>query len=648
MNLPEFLTNPDPEQIYSGNYVCLDFETTNLDMGSPLNIDNRIVLACWYSSKTDKMYHAWGGELDQYALVRACNEADFLIAHNAKFECGWLDRCGFDTASKPWWDTYSSEWVLAGNRPWRLNLDACLARRNLGNKVDTVSQLIKGGICPSEIPKSMLLRYGGDDVRLTKELYETQRKEMEGTSLLPVAFTRGLAAPVLADIEASGMYLDSERVEEVYKETLNDFMHVSRELEILTGGINPRSPKQVAEFVYGELGFKEKKFKGEYIRNKPTKAFPDGAPKTDEATLLSLEVTTPQQEQFIVLKKQYAKLASALDKNLSLFVGVTREKGGMLYGELNQGRTATHRLSSAGKRVVFDMFDKPKGCQFQNLPRIYKRLFSARREDWYLAEADGSQLEYRVAGHLGDEDVIRKEIKEGYDVHLFTASELNVCPVEAVTGAMRTDAKADTFKPLYGGESGTEAQQRYYRAFRDKLANLTRTQEEWCNDVGNNKVLETEWGLKYYWPNARFGWGGRLNVKTSVYNYPIQAFATAEIIPIALVYFWHRARAAGMELLIINTIHDSIIVELPEKEIELFGKLVVQSLTEDVYEYLNKVYNIQFSVPLGVGIKIGNNWSESAFTDEELVKYCDNMIPSHAYSVDDGEITVTVNTEETK
>jgi DNA polymerase I-like protein with 3'-5' exonuclease and polymerase domains len=614
-SIPEFMENPDPD-IYYGHGLCLDFETTNIEKGTALNPDNRIILAAW-TDGTGPIRYKWGGELEQQELVQACNEADFLIAHNAKFELQWLDRCGYDVGSRPVWCTMVGEWVIAGNRKMQWNLDACLERRGYKPKDQTVSKLIKGGVCPSDIPRSMLLKYCGIDVEQTYMLFLHQRDEgMEGTRLVPVQYTRCLVTPALADMEKNGLHLDATKVEEAYNEYYKEQAQVMEKLDEITGGINPRSPPQVAHFVYGELGFEEKKDKsGNPIRNAPSKQFPDGQPKTDETTLLSLGAKTSRQKEFIALKKKQAVLSSALDKNLSMFIGACKENDGMIYASINQCRTVTHRLASSGRRTQYEMFDAPKGCQFQNLPRKFKDLFSPRHEGWLIAEADGSQLEYRVAGHVGNEPRIRAEVLENYDVHKFTASVINQVPEDAVTHSMRTAAKAHTFKPLYGGQSGTKREQAYYQAFANKYEALRFTQDSWVIEVANTKQLQTEWGMTFHFPHARYE-GDWLNCKTNVYNIPIQSLATADIIPIALAYFWHRTRDAKMFL--VNTVHDSIEAEFPPNERELFEELAVQCLTYDVYEYLDTVYDVQFSVPLGVGMVIGQHWGVPLEGEDEV------------------------------
>lgn len=628
LSLPDFLEYPDPEIYRSDNWLALDFETTNIEKGNALNEDNRLVLSCWQTQHGE--YFKRGGELDQRELVEACNRADFLIAHNAKFELQWLERCGYDIGSRPVYDTMVAEWVLAGNRQWGKlpSLNACLERRGMPLKDDLVGKLIKSGVCPSDIPRSILLHYCRGDVRRAYWLYMSQLREMEGTRLVPIVYTRCLATPVLADIETYGLHLDATRVEKEYEDYMGRYIEVDRQLEDITGGINVKSPIQVAQFVYGDekeggLGFEEKKDRrGKPIRNKPHKQFPDGVPKTGEEILLSLRTTTDRQRDFIALKKQQAQLSAALDKNLSMFVGAVRENNGVFYGSINQTTTSTHRLSSAGRSTYYKMFDKTKGCQFQNLPRIFKCLFSARHDEWDMVEVDYGQLEFATAGHTGNEPKIAAEVRAGYDVHTYTRDVINSLDKKQIN---RTDAKRHTFKPLYGGQSGSKGEKAYYKAFADKYDSLKFTQDSWCIEVDTNKVLETEWGMRYYWPNARFDHDGWLNVKTNVYNTPIQAFATADIVPIGMVYAWHATR--HMQLMIVNTVHDSLIAEVPRDEHEEYQQIVAECLINRVYKYLSTVYNVQFKVDLSIGITIGDHWGELPEGQDEIVVKIETPYP---------------------
>jgi DNA polymerase I-like protein with 3'-5' exonuclease and polymerase domains len=254
-----------------------------------------------------------------------------------------------------------------------------------------------------------------------------------------------------------------------------------------------------------------------------------------------------------------------------------------------------------------------------------------------MAEADGAQLEFRVAGHLGRDKQIKHDVINHVDIHAFTARSLT----EAGEPTSRQDAKVSTFRPLYGGTSGSEAVQAYCKAFTEKYKQLNETQRAWAMYAAEHGYLDTEWGMRYYFPHVSVTSYGYIKGQQAVFNYPVQALATAEIIPIALVHFWFRTRNA--ELFIVNTVHDSIICELPEKEIELFGTSVVKALTTDVYNYLKKVYGMKFTIPLGVGMKLGSNWG---IPNEEYAEILQNALIDEGLGDnlenDGGEITLDV------
>jgi DNA polymerase I-like protein with 3'-5' exonuclease and polymerase domains len=174
---------------------------------------------------------------------------------------------------------------------------------------------------------------------------------------------------------------------------------------------------------------------------------------------------------------------------------------------------------------------------------------------------------------------------------------------------MRTAAKAHTFKPLYGGESGTKSEKAYYAEFKRRYSGLADAQERWVDEVLSTKRLITPWGMRYYWPRAKRNQHGYVNVKSSIYNYPVQAFATAEIIPVALVALRRRLQGeSGVKF--VNTVHDSVILEVHPDAMDRVREAAVEAFGMDVYKYLREVYDYEFTVPLGCGITIGSHWSE--------------------------------------
>lgn len=603
MTVPEFITHPNPEIYNSDNYIVLDTETTNLEKGSAINTDNKLVVTVYRSNGDTKLV-----EGNQYQIKEVIDEIykhDFLVAHNAKFDLQWLARAGLDLSKILIFDTQIAEYVLLGNKAvGNLSLSSVSKKYGFGGKAPFIDICMKGGVCPSKMPRSLLNKRCIKDVEQTESIFLEQRRLLLESGRLGTLYTRCILTPVLADIEFNGLHLDGDKVEETYNDYTRRLNKCREQLEDLSGGINFRSSKQLGEFLYGELGFSEfKDRRGNSIRT------PGGGRKTDATTIAKLKPRSKRQRAFLEAYTEFNRLTAAISKNLEFFYGAVKELEGTFNGQFNQTITQTHRLSSSGRKTKFKQFDKPKSVQFQNLPRAFKPMFTARSSGWSIAEIDGAQLEFRVAAHLGRDDTATEAIRTGFDVHSFTAQTLT----NAGQPTTRQDAKADTFKPLYGGQSGTKAQQAYYKAFRERYKGITETQNKWITTVLATKQLTIPSGLTFYWPNTKLE-GDYITNTPSICNYPVQSYATADIIPIAVTRLWHDMKSNNMKSFLINTVHDSAIAELHPEEEELFSKLAFNAFTSYVYYYLHTVYNDDFTVPLGAELKIGSHWSKGKET----------------------------------
>lgn len=588
---------------HSYNFLVLDFETSNLDKGSALNKDNTIVCACWYyngeySSKV-------GTEYEMEELLHDISRCDFLIAQNAKFELQWLMRCGLDITKVVVWDTMLAEYVFAGNRNFDLDLDSICERHGIKAKSGWIPKAIKSGICPTTLPISDVVAYCTEDVLAEKDLFLIQREKY--LSLLPVIYNRCYLTPALADIELNGMHIDAVRVAQAAKEVSTKRQETRILLEELTGGINPRSPKQVAAFLYDEL-----KFPVPLDHNKKPLLTPKGNRPTDTKIISKFVAKTERQRKFLELKKSQGVQDAEWSKCVGPLSRCCEEtEDHVLYASFNQAITQTQRLSSSGKRY---------GVQFQNFPRNRKNLFKARRKGWFVVEADAAQLEFRVAAFLGQDEVAIDDVVSGADIHSFTAAELNGVSYEwmlenkktnPVAQTYRQNAKSETFKPLYGGQSGSEAQKRYYAAFKAKYKGIADMQQSWVDVVLRNKKLQTATGFVFYWPDTAISRSGYVSNTTSIYNYPIQQLATADIIPVALGWLWRKIKELNMKSIIVNTVHDSIIAEVPEEELDLFSALADEAISVQAIKLLKDIFDIDFNVPLESEIKIGTHWGDN-------------------------------------
>lgn len=631
----------DSRVLLSDNYVCLDFEidTSHGDFGHPVHQSNQMLLACWslgpahpcFEAK-DRVYSIWGNEYELGPLIEHLSIADLLVAHNSKYELGWLQRCGWSIDMIPTFCTKIAEYVLSGNLKYDTSLDACCRRRGWRAKDPVVDKMMKAKVNPIHIPRKWLQGRCIQDVQTTEALYLDQRDHLKRTDRLGVQFVRCMFTPVLADMEQQGMSLDEDRVKKAYDTEVANEQRCRKDLQDMMGALNPGSTKDLAHWLYTDLEFEElRDKKGEAIRTA------GGKPITNVATIEALEAKTSAQKEFKDLYFEWNSSKQRISKYLDFYVAVCNQMGGKFYAQFNQTVTATHRLSSSGMRIQFEHVVDDKGrvkegtTQFQNQPREYKTMYKSGRPNYLFTEEDGSGLEFRVAGMVGDDSQIKEDISNPeFDPHYQSAMVMNGYEsYDEVSKAQRTAAKADTFKPLFGGQSGSAAAKRYYNSFNERYNQLVKTQEGWLNEAKYTKKVTLPWGLRTYWPFIKADKKGYIKERTQIFNLPIQSFATADIIPMQATLLWHLIRQHGYKeyMILVNTVHDSVLAEVHEDYLEEYKRLVTTSW-QMVFTYVNEiygesVYKMMEGMPLGTEISWGTHWSEG---DEQAYEITHNEI----------------------
>jgi DNA polymerase I-like protein with 3'-5' exonuclease and polymerase domains len=191
-----------------------------------------------------------------------------------------------------------------------------------------------------------------------------------------------------------------------------------------------------------------------------------------------------------------------------------------------------------------------------------------------------------------------EDIQNKIDVHQYTAD---------IIGVSRQDAKAHTFKPLYGGVTGTEDEKRYYTKFLEKYKDIKVWHEKLQTEAIKYKRVKLPTGREYSFPYAeRTPWGGS-TYATQIKNYPVQGFATADIVPLACINIHKMMAEKGCKSLLINTVHDSIVADVYPGEENVMSEIFKLG-TSNVIPSLKKYYKINFNVPLDTELKIGSNW----------------------------------------
>tara|TARA_R110002020_G_scaffold5183_1_gene21949 strand:+ start:3421 stop:5433 length:2013 start_codon:yes stop_codon:yes gene_type:complete len=291
---------------------------------------------------------------------------------------------------------------------------------------------------------------------------------------------------------------------------------------------------------------------------------------------------------------------SALDTYLSSFVeGISThvKSDGKLHVRLLQHRTATGRFSGADP----NMQNMPRGGTFP-----VKKVFVSRWEGGKILEADFAQLEFRTAAYLSQDEIAIKEIKDGFDVHSYTASVIS----DAGEKTSRQEAKAHTFAPLYGatGFGRTPSQATYYKHFTDKYKGVSLWHSKLAKEALETNMITTPSGRQFSFPDVERRSNGSVSYFTQIKNYPVQSFATADIVPLVLIEI--DKALDKYSSCVVNTVHDSIVIDIhPHEREDVLN--IIRNVNKTLNTLINMTFKIDFNVPLLLEAKIGDNWLDT-------------------------------------
>jgi DNA polymerase-1 len=355
--------------------------------------------------------------------------------------------------------------------------------------------------------------------------------------------------------------------------------------ELAGAEFNINSPKQLADILFVKLGLTPlKKTKTGY--------------STDVDVLEELAHVHPLPAEIL----KYRTLSKLKSTYVDALPEMINPRTGRLHTSLNQTVAATGRLSSSEPNL-------------QNIPirteigREIRQAFIAE-PGYSLLSADYSQIELRILAHLsGDEGLIRTFL-EDEDIHTRTASEVFGLPPEEISPEMRRKAKAVNFGIIYGisafglaqdiGVSNAEAKRyidNYFARYPKVRDFITRTIEQ----AKTTGFVTTLLGRKRYIPELSSSaapvrnFGERMAVNT-----PIQGTA-ADLIKLAMITIHRLIKERSYGTRMILQVHDELIFEVPDGEIETMKKLVKQEM-EGV---------LKLAVPIKVEMGVGKNWDQA-------------------------------------
>jgi hypothetical protein len=610
----------------------------------------------------------------------------FLIAHNAKYEAQALLTRGVDPGQFAWWDTMLAEWVLVANNTQglALNLDATAQRYGCTPKDPWVDEMIKAGRV-MEVPLDRLMERNRKDVADCRTIYEAQLARMSEAQVR-LTIVRSMLMLELARIELEGKQLDAERVAIEVARNAKEIAEHELVLREITGGANPRSVNEMAPVLYGlwpvnvkeedrgrlvpgcehpealtateeprkkgcptckstprrlpviePLGFKEPlDRKGKPLRNKPSASWPGGAPSVsvEAMTEVASRARTARQKTWARHHKALVELIAERDKNLLYFQAVCDLAGGVVRADLMQGIAATHRLTCRGKPVP----GIDRSCQLQNVPQHLKRLFKPKRPGYLATEVDRTQAEFRDAifltrcpqgmadiadpnfdAHIQSGQVLRDGARD-VDQYRALFAEYKANP-KAVK-PLRSMAKPHTFKPLFGGQSGTDAERAYYKWFGEHYHGITEAQEAWDNEVATTGKYVAPTGMVFKWPVGwQAGYGGRMrmineNTGRSLYsivrNLPIQYFATGEVANVSVLCLIYECRRLGIRHYPVMLVHDSEEGETHADDVEQFHAACGSAYGPLTWAFLHEVWDIDYDLELAAESAHGSHFGEGS------------------------------------
>ena len=291
---------------------------------------------------------------------------------------------------------------------------------------------------------------------------------------------------------------------------------------------------------------------------------------------------------------------SAVETYLSSFVdGINMylKPDGKLHVRLTQHMTSTGRFSGRDP----NMQNMPRGGTFP-----VKRVFVSRWKGGKILEADFAQLEFRVSAYLSQDEVAIEEVSTGFDVHSYTSQVIT----DAGQQTSRQDAKAHTFAPLYGatGFGRTKAEAEYYTHFTEKYQGIKSWHGRLAKEAVNTGMIKTPSGREFSFPDVKRRRNGSVTHFTQIKNYPVQSFATADIVPLILVRIDKMLET--MQSCVVNSVHDSIVIDVhPEEEKQVL--YIITQVNHQMNGLIESRFGITFNVPLLLEAKIGNNWLDT-------------------------------------
>lgn len=416
--------------------------------------------------------------------------------------------------------------------------------------------------------------------KLDSELTEKNQTDLFYKMELPLS-------RILGDMEITGIRVDATRLKEMQVEFSERLKEIEEKIYAEAGEeFNLNSPKQLGVILFEKMGLPVIK-------------------KTKTGYSTAVDVLEQLKEQApivadILTYRQIAKIQSTYVEGLLKVI----QPDNKIHTRYVQTLTQTGRLSSVDPNL-------------QNIPirleegRKIREAFVPREDNWLIFSSDYSQIELRVLAHISNDEHLKEAFVEGQDIHASTAMRVfGVEKAEDVTPNMRRQAKAVNFGIVYGisdyglsqnlGITRKQAQQ-YIDTYFEKYPGVKQYMEEIVRDAKDKGYVETLYHRRRYLSdiNSR-NFNIRSFAERTAINTPIQGSA-ADILKIAMIEMTRRLKEEKLQATMLLQVHDELVFEVPESELEQLNQLV-----KEVMEHA-----VSLHVPLITDSSWGKTWYEA-------------------------------------
>ncbi len=521
------------------------------------------------------------------------NPAIGKVAHNAKYDFIVLERHGLRVTPITF-DTMIAEWLTDPGTKHKGLKD--LSRHRLGIEMTDITQLIgKGSKQKSfaEVPIEDAAPYGSADADMTLRLVKPLQAEIKERHLEKILDLEMPLIPVLSQMEQRGVKLDKAFFKQMSQELSAELDALEKQIyEIAGEPFNINSTQQLSDILFTKLELPREGLKKTRSGHYSTAASVlEGLKSSDETGIINA----------ILSYRELGKLKSTYVDALPELVN---PETGRIHTSFNQTGAITGRIASSNPNL-------------QNIPIRSEIGQQIRRgfvtePGWVFLACDYSQVELRILAHISRDEALMEAFRQNQDIHSSTAAAVYGIELEDVTYNQRRFAKAVNFGLIYGMGAYRLARdsdltlgeaESYIKAYFERFPGIQAYLENTKQLAKEQGYVETLLGRRRYFPIFKAPSSGgntqlRMRAEREAVNHPIQGTA-ADIVKLAMLTLY-EALEENYRARMVLQVHDELLLEVPEEEINDVRPLVVDTMCDA----------FKLDVPLKVDANVGENWLE--------------------------------------